>query len=101
MSKRVHLSGSLKRKLKKQRIEKEKLLPRINDFLNRDNLEINSCLCTTVKSTHAETTDIVSSLMLPVYYSLKCLNKINVILKRKTELLFIQYYLTMSKIPIK
>jgi hypothetical protein len=62
MSKRVHLSGSLKRKLKKQRIEKEKLLPRINDFLNRDALENNSSLSTTVKSTPAETTDIVSSL---------------------------------------
>lgn len=98
MSKRVHLSGSLKRKFKKQRIEKEKLLPRINNFLNRDNLENNSCLSTTVKSTPAQTTDIVSSLMLPAYYSL---NKINVLLKCKTELLFIQYYLTMSKIPIK
>lgn len=70
MSKRVYLSGSLKRKLKKQRIEKEKLLPRINDFLNRGDLGNNSCISTTVKSTPAETTDIVSSLLLPFYNSL-------------------------------
>jgi len=70
MSKRVYLSGSLKRKLKKQRIEKEKLLPRINDFLNRDDLRNNSCISTIVKSTPAETTDIVSSLLLPFYNSL-------------------------------
>lgn len=56
MSKRVYLSGSLKRKLKKQRIEKEKLLPQINDFLNRDDLGNNSCISKTVKSTPAETT---------------------------------------------
>jgi len=36
MSKRVHLSGNLKRKLKSQRVEKEKSLPRISAFLNKD-----------------------------------------------------------------
>lgn len=83
MSKRVYLSGSLKRKLKKQRIEKEKLLPRINDFLNRDDLGNNSCISTTVKSTPAETTDIVSSLIIVLKFY-NSLNKINVILKCKT-----------------
>jgi hypothetical protein len=67
MSKRVHLSGSLNRKLKLQRIEKEKLLPQINNFFfNKDVLENNSCFRKTMKSTSAETTD-VSNLKLSVY----------------------------------
>lgn len=58
MSKRLHLSGSLKNKLKTQGIEKEKLFPSINVIFNRDDLEDNSYPSITVKSTLAETTDI-------------------------------------------
>jgi len=42
----LHLSGSLKRKLKTQRIEKKKLLPRINDFVDGNALADNSSLST-------------------------------------------------------
>jgi len=63
MSKRVHLSASLKRKLKSQRIEKEKSLPRINAFFSKDSFANDSSLSTTpMKSATAETTDIVRKL---------------------------------------
>jgi hypothetical protein len=65
MSKRVHLSGRSKRKLKTQRIEKEKLIQRINIFFNTGALENNTCLIKTVKSISAET-NYVSNLKLPV-----------------------------------
>lgn len=68
MSKRVHLSGSLKRKLKSQRIEKEKSLPRISAFFNKDSCANDLSLNTTpMKSAPVETTDIVSKLFFPDY----------------------------------
>jgi len=85
MSERIHLSGSLKRKLQTQCIEKEKLLPRISAFFNRNAPENNSSLSTTsVKSTPAETTDFVSRLIFHVYNSS---NKIKVVLKFKTKMI--------------
>ena len=44
MSKRVYLSGNLKRKLKSQRVVKEKSLPRISAFLNKDSFSNDSSL---------------------------------------------------------
>lgn len=62
MSKRVHLSESLKRKLKSKSIEKEKLLPQIRALFNKDYFANDSSLSTTpMKSAPAETTEIIFS----------------------------------------
>jgi len=64
------LCGSLKRKFKTQCIEKEKLLPQISAFFNKDAPENNSNLSTaSVKSTPSETTDFVNRLIFLVYNS--------------------------------
>lgn len=65
MSKRVYLSGSFKKKLKKQRDDKIKMLPRISDFLNNRVTTENSII-KSGKSTSEKSNDIVSTLTIQI-----------------------------------